>query len=398
MNINQIVENQRERLGALRRELHQFPELSFKEFATSKRVADELTSLGYEVQTAVGQTGVVGLISGNVEGPVILLRFDMDGLPIQEENTHAFISSNPGVMHACGHDGHMAIGLVIAHLLAEHIEEWPATFKLVFQPAEEIGGGAKGMITGRVLENPKPDYALATHVWVEAPVGWFGITPGPMMAASATFKITILGKGGHGGRPQSTIDPIIAAGQIISAVQSIVSRNLDPNRSAVVSITQVHGGSAYNIIPNEVMLGGTIRVFDEATFEMVSKRLRQISTSIAVGLGCVAETEVWMDTPAVVNDPKVTALAQKAVKNLLPECQVATEYRTMMAEDMAEFLSRVPGAMILTGAGKVGDGSDFPHHHPKFDLDEEALVLATKLILGTCQEIIGQAFSKGDAA
>lgn len=319
MNINQIVENQRERLGALRRELHKFPELSYKEFATSKRVADELTSLGYEVQTAVGQTGVVGLISGNVEGPVILLRFDMDGLPIQEENTHAFISSNPGVMHACGHDGHMAIGLVIARLLAEHIEEWPATFKLVFQPAEEIGGGAKGMITGRVLENPKPDYALATHVWVEAPVGWFGITPGPMMAASATFKITILGKGGHGGRPQSTIDPIIAAGQIISAVQSIVSRNLDPNRSAVVSITQVHGGSAYNIIPNEVMLGGTIRVFDEATFEMVSKRLRQISTSIAVGLGCVAETEVWMDTPAVVNDPKVTALAQKAVKNLLPE-------------------------------------------------------------------------------
>ena len=257
----------------MRREFHQHPELGFEEFRTSEIISRELRKLGMDnIETGVAKTGVVALLKGNSPGPVVLLRFDMDALPVVEETGAEYASQNPGVMHACGHDGHFAVGLTVAKILASHRNELAGTVKFVFQPAEEGLGGADVMVKEGVLENPRPDYSMAIHVWNEKEVGWFGITPGPVMAAAETFRVILKGKGGHGAAPHQTVDPIFAASQIVTALQSIVSRNVPPLKTAVVSVTSIQGGTAFNVIPPEVEMLGTIRTFDTGVRKIVLER------------------------------------------------------------------------------------------------------------------------------
>ncbi len=248
---------------ALRRDFHQHPELGFEEVRTAGIVAAELQKLGLEVQTGVGKTGVVGLLETDKPGPVLLLRFDMDALPIHEATGAEYSSVTPGVMHACGHDGHTAIGLTVAHLLHGVRDSLAGTVKFVFQPAEEIVRGARQMIADGVLESPPVEMALALHLWNYKPVGWFGVTQGPAMAAASTFHLRLEGRGGHGASPHLASDPIMAAAQVITALQTIVSRNVSPLEPAVVSVTQIHAGEGYNVLPGVVEMGGTVRSYSE---------------------------------------------------------------------------------------------------------------------------------------
>ena len=277
----------------LRRDFHRHPELGFQEVRTAGIVTRELNALGLEVASGIAETGVVAMIEGERPGPVVLLRFDMDALPIEEETGAEYASQTLGVMHACGHDGHTAIGLTVARLLHAHQSELAGSVKLVFQPAEEGLGGAKRMVEEGVLQNPRPDYSLALHLWNEKPVGWIAAAAGPTMAASETFSVRITGRGGHGALPHTAVDPVVTAAQIIMALQTIVARNADPVETAVVSVTSVHGGSAHNVIPPYVDLDGTIRSFDPEIRAMVLRRFREIVEGVAGALGC--STEIVID-------------------------------------------------------------------------------------------------------
>src|SRR5512146_66347 len=266
---------------SLRRDLHMHPELGFREIRTGGIVAKELEALGIEVTKGVGRTGVVGLLEGSKPGPTLLLRFDMDALPIAEETGAEYASQNQGVMHACGHDGHTAIGLTVAKILHAHRDQLAGTIKLCFQPSEEGNngeevGGAEMMLRDGVLENPKVDMSLSLHLWNEKPLGWLGVTKGPVMAGADIFTVRIIGRGGHGAIPDRAVDPVVAAANMVSALQTIVSRNVAPLETAVVSVTNIHGGTTFNVIPQEVRLEGTIRTFDSGVRQRVLARFDQI--------------------------------------------------------------------------------------------------------------------------
>ncbi|NPV67999.1 MAG: amidohydrolase [Anaerolineae bacterium] len=363
-----------------RRELHRHPELAFMETRTASMVANQLHQLGLEVQTGVGKTGVVALLDGASDGPTVLLRFDMDALPIREENQVPYASVNPGVMHACGHDGHTAIGLAVAHLLSDQRNRIHGRVKFVFQPAEEIAEGAQAMIQDGVLQNPEPEIALGLHLWNTLPVGQVGIMPGPVMAGADIFDLIIRGAGGHGASPHETRDPLLAGAHIVTALQSVISRNVNPLDSAVLSVTSFTAGTASNIIPSEVSLKGTIRTYTDAVHDLTIRRLKQVTEGIAQAMGCVAEVTVTSLTPPLVNHLEVTQVVQQAIapytdpENLLPDI------RTMGAEDMAIFLNRIPGCFFFVGSANSQHNLAYPHHHPRFDFDEAALPLAAAML------------------
>lgn len=367
-------------LREFRRDFHRYPELGFEEFRTSKIVATELNGLGLEVQIGVGKTGVTTLIEGSLPGRTILLRFDMDALPIQEETGFEYRSQNLGKMHACGHDAHTTIGLGVARLLVKHQAELHGKVKLVFQPAEECLGGATGMIEAGVLETPRPDVVYSMHVWNDHPLGWLAVVPGPLMAASDIFHIAIHGKGGHGAVPDQAIDPIVAAAQVITGLQTLVSRNVSPLQAAVVSVTKIKGGETYNVIPATVELSGTIRFFDEGVHQIILQRFRQIVEGIASAMGCQAEIKIDPLTPAVVNEPQITLGLQKLIAEHFPQFKIETAYQTMGSEDMSFMMQRVPGCYILIGSSTPGGGIAYPQHHPKFNLDEGVLTEAVSLL------------------
>lgn len=372
----------------LRRDFHMHPELGFQEFRTAEIVARELTNLGYEVRTGIGQTGVVGLLKGVSPGPTLLLRFDMDALPIIEETNVPYKSQNHGVMHACGHDAHTAIGLSVAKILIDYREQLKGTIKLVFQPAEEGLGGADAMLKDGVLEDPRPDFALALHVWNEKPVGWLGITAGPVMAASETFQIVIKGKGGHGAVPQLTIDPVLASAHIVTALQGIVSRNVAPLQSAVVSVTMIRGGEAFNVVPSTVELRGTIRSFQPDIRDLVLRRFKDIVSNVAMAMECEVEITLKSITPAVVNHELVTMRVQQVAANVLPESIIHKDHRTMGSEDMALFLKEIPGCFVFIGSANHEKSLDYAHHHPRFDIDERALINGVTLMTGAVLDFL----------
>ena len=363
-----------------RRDFHRHPELGFQEHRTAGIVATTLEDLGLEVRTGVGKTGVVGLLHGQAETPVVLLRFDMDALPIREENEVDYASEEPGKMHACGHDSHVAVGLTVAKILAARKESLPGTIKFVFQPAEEGDGGAERMVAEGVLENPRPDYALAMHVWNDRPVGWFGLAEGPVMAGSEIFKITVTGKGGHGASPHLSQDPIAAAAQIITALQTITSRNVNPLESAVLSVCTVDAGTAFNIIPQQAILSGTVRFFKPDVEKTVNTRFMEIVNGVAEAMGCSAEIEITEVTVPVVNDPGVARILQDVVGAILPDATVDTDYRTMGSEDFSFFSHNIPGCFMFVGSANSEKGLDFGHHHPRFNIDEECLAPAVAVI------------------
>lgn len=365
---------------SLRRDFHRHPELGFQEVRTASILARELSTLGLEVSTGIAETGVVAQIEGARPGQVTLLRFDMDALPIQEETGAEYASQTPGKMHACGHDGHLAIGLTAARLLQAHRHDLAGSVRLVFQPAEEGLGGARRMIAEGILENPRPDFALGVHMWNEKPLGWLGLTPGPVMAAAETFSVRLNGKGGHGANPHMATDPILAAAHTVVSLQSIISRNVSPLHTAVVTVAAMHGGEAFNVIPPQVEMRGTIRTFEEAVQTRVHERFEQIVQGTAQTFGCRAEIELKNVTGAVVNDPWVTEQVQIVAHLLLPDSHVDKNYRSMVSEDMALILGEIPGCYIFVGSANSPKGLDAPHHHPRFDFDEEALPRAAALV------------------
>ena len=374
---------------SLRRDFHMHPELGFQEVRTAGIVARELQNLGLEVTTGIGKTGVVALIEGSRPGPTLLLRADMDALPILEQTGADYASQNPGVMHACGHDGHTAILLTVAKMLNSARETFPGTIKLVFQPAEEGQGGAESMIADGVLDNPKVDVTFGLHLWNDKPLGWLGIAEGSTMAGAEIFSIKITGKGGHGAMPHGAIDPVLAGAQMVTALQSIVARNVPPLESAVLSVTQFHGGDAFNVIPQTVELGGTIRTFKPEVRETVIKRAEEIATKIAEAMGCKAEFKNTRLTPAVINDGKTIKLIQTAASKVLPDLDVDTSAPTTMgSEDFAFIMEKVPGCFVFIGSANSEKGLDYGHHHPKFDVDEQALINAAAFMAQSAVEIL----------
>jgi len=375
----------------LRRDFHAHPELGFKEVRTAGIVARELAGLGLEAQTGIAETGVVALIHGSKPGPVILVRADMDALPILEETGAPYESQIPGVMHACGHDAHTAILLSVAKILHAHSDHLAGTVKLVFQPAEEGLGGAERMIAEGVLDNPKPDLTLALHVWNEKPVDWIGISTGPSLAGAEIFKIKVRGKGGHGAAPHTVNDPVLAASNIITSLQSIVSRNIDPLQSAVVSVCTIHGGEAFNVIPQEVELTGTIRTFEPLIREKVLERFEIIVHGLAETFGCLATVDLQRLTPAVINQPETATRIQGVARQLFPNAIIDTSNNiTMGSEDMAFIMERVPGCFFFIGSANKEKGLDAGHHHPRFDIDEQALVNGIALMTATVMDILKQ--------
>ncbi|MBI3241223.1 MAG: amidohydrolase [Chloroflexi bacterium] len=365
---------------ARRRDFHRHPELGFQEVRTAGIVANELNQLGLEVRTGVGRTGVVGLLEGDKPGPTILLRFDMDALPITEANKTDYISQTSGVMHACGHDGHTAIGLAVAKMLTPLRSQIAGTLKFVFQPAEEGLGGAAAMVQDGVMESPAPERSLALHVWNDKPFGWAAATDGPCMAASERFTITLQGKGGHGASPYQTKDPVTASAQIITALQTIVSRNVNALESAVISVTMVNAGDAFNIVPDSAVLRGTIRTFNPAVRDLVLRRVREVAEGVARAMECEPAVELTSTTPAVVNDSAMSAEVRNLAKTLPGVTQVSADERTMGSEDMAFMMNTVPGCYFFVGSADSAKGLDFPHHHPRFDFDERVLVQSAALM------------------
>ncbi len=371
----------RNQLVAWRRDFHMHPELSFQEYRSAEMIAVRLDELGYQVQTGVAQTGVVGLIEGKEPGPVVMARFDMDALPITEENEVDYASQNPGVMHACGHDAHMSMGLGVATIMAQHREEMKGTLKLIFQPAEEGLGGAKGMVQEGVMEDPRPGFFLSLHVFSELPVGSIAARPGPVMAAADEFSCTVHGKGGHGASPHQTVDPIVASAQIVNALQTIVSRNVGPLETAVVSVGSVHGGTALNIIPPQVKMEGSIRTFSPEVQEMVWRRMRELIDGVAAACGATVDLEISAGTPAVINDKDVTDIVQAAAEAVVGAENVIADHRTMGSEDAALFMQEVPGCYFFVGSCNAERGLDAPHHNPRFDIDEDALPLGVATLV-----------------
>lgn len=372
---------------SLRRDIHAHPELGFHEVRTAGIIARELSTLGLEISTGIAGTGVIALIDGAKPGPCILVRADMDALPIVEETNSAYASQIPGVMHACGHDGHTAILLTVAQMLHAHRTELAGTVKFMFQPAEEGMGGAERMIEGGVLDNPKVDVTLALHLWNEKPVGWFGIANGPVMAGAEIFKIKVVGKGGHGAAPHLAVDPVLAAAQIINTLQGIVSRNVAPLQTAVVSVCTVHGGETFNVIPPAVELTGTIRTFEPQVRTRVLKRFEETVRGIAEAMECQVEIDMQRLTPATVNQPATAGIVQAVARRLFPDADIdPANYITMGSEDFAFVLDKVPGCFFFVGSANSEKGLDASHHHPKFNFDEVVLPRSAALMSATVIE------------
>lgn len=363
-----------------RRDLHRHPELAFKEQRTARIVAETLIGLGMDVTTGIAETGVVGMLRGKAETPVLLLRFDMDALPIQEETGADYASEVLGAMHACGHDCHTAVGLSVAKLLAARQSELSGTIKFVFQPAEELDGGAARMIAEGVLTNPTPDFVMGLHVWNERPVGWYGLTPGPSMAGADIFSVRVTGKGGHGAQPHVTRDTIIAVAQIVTALQTITARNVDPLDTAVVSVCQLQAGTANNIIPQEAVFSGTLRAFKPAVFEVIRHRFRTIIEEIASAMGCQAEIDLLKVTEPVINDPDLARLMANVALDIQPEAIIDTSFQTMGGEDFSLMMQAAPGCFMMVGSANPERGLNYGHHHPKFDVDEACLPYAVAIM------------------
>ena len=383
MNQIDIDQALRQQLIAWRRDFHVHPELGFEEHRSSGIIADELRALGYQVQTGIAHTGVVGLLRGSEPGPVIMARFDMDALPITEETGAEYASQTPGLMHACGHDAHMAMGLGVATLMAQRKSETKGTLKLVFQPGEEGMNGAELMVKEGVLENPRPDVFLATHVWNDMPAGIVDVTPGAVMAAAEKWACTIHGEGGHGAVPHQATDPIVATAQVISALQTIVSRNTSPLDTAVVTVGSVHGGDAFNVIPPLVELNGTVRSYSPQVREMVLRRMREIIEGVAAACGARAELEIVPLTPAVINDEQITQITREAAQAVVGPEHIASGERTMGSEDAAFFMQEIPGCYFFLGSANAERGLNAPHHNPRFDFDEEVLGTGVAIMMRT---------------
>ena len=362
-------------LMAVRRDLHANPELGFEEVRTSGIVAGALTALGVEVHRGIGKTGVVGVIKGQRtdSGKMIGLRADMDALPMSEDSTAQYCSKVPGMMHACGHDGHTTILLGAAKYLMQN-RNFNGTAVLIFQPAEEGLGGAKAMVEDGLFERFPCDAIYALHNWPALPAGVIGINPGPMMAASDKFEITIQGHGGHGAHPYQTIDPIVVAANMVTALHTIVSRNVHPLEAAVLSFGHIHAGSASaaSVIPGQAKLVGTVRTFSDEVQKVVETRMRALIASIAEGYGAKAEFNYMRNYPATINTSACAHFVADVATDLFGAERVVRDLTPSMgSEDFSFMLKKVPGAYFRLGQGGAEDGRFL--HNPKFDFNDDVI-------------------------
>ncbi|ACJ15833.1 bifunctional carboxypeptidase/aminoacylase [Thermococcus onnurineus NA1] len=365
---------------AWRRDFHMHPELKYEEERTSRIVEEHLREWGYKIKR-VG-TGIIGDIGEGEK--TIALRADMDALPVQEENDVPYRSRIPGKMHACGHDAHTAMLLGAAKIIAEHADELGGKVRLIFQPAEEGGNGALKMIEGGALDGV--DAIFGFHVWMDLPSGIIGIRDGPFLAGAGFFEAKVIGKGGHGASPHEAIDPIPIAAETVLALQTIVSRNVNPIETGVVSVTAINGGTTFNVIPEEVTLKGTFRYYKPEVGEMIKKRMAEIIEGVAKTHGARAEFSINDLVPPTINDKAMADFARKvAEKYRLRHGDVAM---SMGAEDFAYYLQRVPGAFLALGIRNEGKGIVHPHHHPKFDVDEDVLHLGTAMEVALAFEFL----------
>lgn len=360
-----------------RRHLHQHPELAFHEFETAAFVAERLAALGVEdIRTGVGKTGVTGLIRGTGSaggGKVLMLRADMDALPILEENEVEYVSQNPGVMHACGHDSHVSMLLGTTRVLMDRRGDFDGTVKVLFQPAEEGGGGARAMRAAGALEDPPVDAAMGLHIWQDVPAGLVWVREGTAMMGVTGFTITVHGKGGHGAHPELSVDPIVIGSTIVNALLTLVSREKSPVVPGVVTIGSFRGGTAANVIPDTAVLKGTIRSVTREQGEHVKVRLRAMMEGIAVSMGGSAEVEFAGSAPPLINDPDIAAIVRDAAVEGFGEARVSAGQMMSVSEDFGEFLDPVPGCYFFVGSRNEDKGFVYGHHHPKFDIDEEAM-------------------------
>lgn len=355
-----------------RRVLHLNPELSTEEYETSKRIQEKLDEFNIQYQTGFAGTGVLGIIKGEKEGKIIAIRADIDALPITEASGEDFTSLNEGVMHACGHDAHTSMLIHAGKILNENKDKIKGTILLIFQPAEELSpvGGAKRMLEDGVFDEYTPDMVLAQHVWPDLEVGKFGVMAGPIMGNSDRFKITITGSGGHASMPHSTTDAIIVANQVVSALQTIVSRNADPMQPAVVTVGRFDAGSKHNVIAETAELEGTIRTQSDATKALTKKRFFEIVEQVTAAMGAAVEIEFYDGYPATVNDIEWAAQLKKSINNLYGEESTPALLPSLAGEDFSRFLKEYPGVYYWLGTS-VGEGQK-PLHNPAFRLNEDA--------------------------
>lgn len=364
---------------ATRREIHKHPELAYKERKTAKLVADKLRDSGIEVRTRVGGTGVLGTLHGSGPGKVVALRADMDALPLEEQAEVDFPSNVKGVMHACGHDTHVAMLLGAAKLLAKHRKQMKGTVKFLFQPAEEHGGrgGAKPMIEDGVMKDPRVDYVFGLHIDGDEKSGVIAFRGGAIAAAPDRFVVRILGRGGHGSAPHQTVDPVYIAAQVIIAIQGVSSRMIDPIQPFVITIGAIHSGTKENIIPDEAVLEGTIRTLDESTRRRAKAKVAEVAQGVCKAFGAKATVDFEKDAyPVTVNDQMATEKAMKIVKNLRG-ARVKVREPLLGGEDFSRFLHEAPGTFYFLGTTNPRKGCVYPNHSSKFKVDEDVLKFGT---------------------
>jgi amidohydrolase len=389
-DLRRDVLSRRARLVELRRHFHRHPELANEEHATAAAIAEHLRAAGLELRTGVGGTGVVALVRGAAPGRTLLIRADIDALPVLEANATEYTSATPGKMHACGHDGHIAIALVLAELLAARRGQMRGNVKFAFQPAEEVVGGAEPMVADGVLRDPDVDAVIGLHLWSPVPVGSVTVQAGPFFASADAVTLRVTGRGGHGAMPHHNVDPIVAAAQIITAAQTLVSRELAPSATGVVTFGMIHGGTATNVVADSVELGGTIRAYDPADRELLLRRLSEMARGMAGALRADADLERGPGIGACVNDPAITALVRRAAAATVGEDHLTPgDGRQPVSDDMAVFLAAVPGCYFLVGVGNPAKGITAPHHSNRFDLDEDALPIGVEVMARAALEFLG---------
>ncbi len=383
MDVIKKVNVIKDKLIEIREDFHKYPELSFQEKRTSKRIVDILQELNLDdIQTGIAETGVVGVLYGEKPGKTIAFRADIDALPIQEENNVSYRSKNDGIMHACGHDAHITSVLGTAMVLCDMKNDLHGNVKFIFQPAEEIFGGAKIMVENGILDShPKVDAVIGIHVWPGLDIGTIGVRSGAMMASADRFEIIIRSSGGHGALPHLTSDPIVSAAQIISSLQTIASRSINPLKPVVVSICRIEGGQAFNIIPKEVKMEGTVRTLDDDVTAKVIEKIKDIISGIEKAMGVECQLNYINGCPPLINNSDIVMLIKKAGTAILGSDKVIEIEPTMGGEDFTYYARKVPGAMFCLGIKNEKLGLTSPVHRPTFDIDPDALVLGTSMLV-----------------
>jgi amidohydrolase len=369
-------------LVANRRWLHQHPELKFEEVESAKFIAERMRAYGYEISTGIATTGVAATLKTDKPGPTILLRADMDALPILEENNVEYSSQRAGVMHACGHDGHMAALLGAARQLIQKRDSMRGNLKIVFQPGEEGGNGALKMIEEGILEAPRVDACFGLHLWNGLPVGKVGVVAGPIMASVDEFIVTIKGRGGHAAMPHQTVDAVLAASHVVCALQSVVARNVNPLDSAVITVGSFHAGSAFNVIADSAKLLGTVRTFSRQLYDEIPHLFERVVKGAAAAMGAECEIEYLRQCMPTINNQEMTEFVRGVAAEVVGAENIVTDdsARTMGGEDMSFFLDRVPGCFFFVGSQNCARALAHPHHSPKFDFDEGALPIGAEIL------------------